>query len=344
MPVINIQSLTSPTTLAVGTDVGNPYSFQQWLQNNSNIDVNSQVSQYNTYLKTWYKNRANSPATMSLYVKNLYINFIKQLGLSTRNPEEQAFFSSIDYNNDLDIQGAITYYARKLKDVSRYIAEQRNNIVYSKIKNNLIGTSDYLSSLFYTYILNVFTIKPDPNNVVITNGDLLQYLPSLSAIADTFSVEIEELYDTANYLDRDPSVDISQYTTFAANTSAQLYETSFYDVPSEYILNLIIQALQSANTLNPCYGVSGFVGTTISNNTNNTSTMSNVYVYSGDGQSTSYPLAGITNGDASLYRVTLDGLVQTPGTAYTISVQNANILFSGIPPLGSEIVIVAPTS
>jgi len=340
MPVINIQSLAKPTGLTTETDTGNPYSYQQWLQNNSNIDSKTQVAQYNTYLQNWYKNRANTPAGQLLYVKNLYINFLQQLGLSTRNPEEQRFFSTVNYTDDLDLQTAIVYYARKLKDVSRYLAEQRNSIVYSKLKYNLIGTSEYLTSLFYTYILNVFTIKPDPDKIIITNGDLLQYLPNLNDITDSFSVEIEELYDTANYFDRDPRVDISQYTTFGAGLSASDYKTSIYDIPSEYILNLIIQALQAANTLNPCYGVSGFVGTTVSNNT--TSTMSNVYVYSGDGQSTSFPLNSITNTDASQYRVTIDGLLQTPGMAYTISVPNHNVTFTGVPPTNSEIVIVAP--
>jgi len=37
-------------------------------------------------------------------------------------------------------------------------------------------------------------------------------------------------------------------------------------------------------------------------------------------------------------------LLQTPGAAYIISVQNSQIQFSGIPPAGAEIVIVAPTS
>jgi len=342
MPVINIQSLAKPTTLATQTDTGNPYSFQQWKQYNSNIDAASQIAQYNAYLKSWYANRANNPQVMYQYVKNLYINFLQQLGLSTRTPEEQAFFSSVNYSDDLDLQSAVQYFARKLKDVSRYIAGKRNNIGYSKLKYNLIGTNDYLETLFYSYILNVFTIKPDPSNVVITNGDLLQYLPNLEDIKDTFSVEIEELYDTANYADRDPSVDISQYTTFAPNVSADLYQTSFYEAPSQYLLSLIIQALNTANTLNPCYGVSGFVGTTVSNNS--MATLSNVYVYTGDGISTTYNLTGITNSDASQYRVTIDGLLQTPGVAYNISTQNGSITFTGQPPQGSEVVIVAPTS
>jgi len=342
MPVINIQSLAKPTTLTTETDTGNPYSFQEWKANNTNIDNKAQIEQYNKYLKEWYKNRANSPGAMFLYVKSLYVDFLKQLGLSTRNPEEQQFFSAINYSDDLDLQAAVTYYARKLKDVSRYLAERRSNIVYSKLKYNLLGTNGYLESLFYSYILSVFTQRTDSGNtgLIVTNGNLLQYLPKLSDITDTFSVEIEELYDTANYFDRDPSVDINQYTTFSEGFSASDYETSLYAVPSEYLLGLILSALQSANTLNPCYGVSGFVGTTISNNT----AMSNVYVYTGDGASSTFTLTGITKTDASLYRVSIDGLLQTPGAAYIISVQNSQIQFSGIPPAGAEIVIVAPTS
>jgi hypothetical protein len=344
MPVINIQTLAKPTALTTQTDTGNPYSYAQWIQYHNNIDTRSAVDQYNAYLKQWYKDRANTPNGMVMYVKNLYIQFLKQLGLTARNAEEQQFFSTVDFNNDLDTQSAIRYYARKLKDVSRYLAERRNTIQYAKLKYNLLGTNGYLEGLFYSYILSVFTTRPDntgTTGLVISNGDLVQYLPSLSDIKDVFSVEIEELYDTANYLDRDPSVDISQYTTFNSGTSAQLYETSFYEVPSEYLLGLIIQALNSANSLSPCYGVSGFVGTSISN-TNMAA--NNVYTYTGDGSSTTFALSNITNTDATLYRVTIDGLVQTPFAAYSISVPNKSITFTGIPPVGSEIVILAPTT
>ena len=344
MAVINLQSLTKPTSLTTEQDSGNPYSFQQWKQNHSNIDPRAATEQYNEYLKNWYKNRANNPANMLAYVKTLYINFLKQLGLTARNPEEQLFFSNVNYDDNLDLQGAIRYYARKLKDVSRYLAERRNNIVYSKLKYNLLGTNSYLESLFYSYILSVYTQKADNTGVlglVISNGDLVQYLPNLTDISDTFSVEIEELYDTANYFDRDPTVNISNYTNFAPGLSAQDYKTSLYEAPTEYLLNLIIQAINAANTLNPCYGVSGFVGTSVSNSN---MAANNVFVYTGDGNSSTFGLPGITNSDATVYRVSIDGLLQTPNYAYTISVQNKNIVFTGIPPVGSEIVILAPTS
>ena len=341
MPVVNIQSLAKPTSLTVEIDTGNPYSFQEWKLNHNNIDAKAQIEQYNTYLKNWYKNRANKPEVINLYIKNLYINFLKQLGLTARNAEEQQFFSVVNFNDDLDIQASIAFYARKLKDISRYLAERRNNIVYTRLKNNLLGTSGYLERLFYSYVLSVFTQRPDSNRtgLIITNGDLVQYLPKLNDITDIFSIEIEELYDTANYLDRDPSLDISNYTTFSAGVSAKLYEASFYEVPAEYLLGFIINALNEANTLNPCYGVTGFVGTNVSNNV---ATTTNVFVYTGDSATTTFSLKNITKTDATLYRVAIDGLMQAPNSAYTISAQNGSITFTEPVPSGAEIVIITP--
>ena len=207
--------------------------------------------------------------------------------------------------------------------------------------NIILGTSGYLERLFYNYILSVYTQRSDSNNtgLIVTEGDLIPYLPKLSDISDSFSIEIEELYDTKNYFDRDPSLDISNYTTFSDGISANLYKTSLYEVPSEYLLGLIIQALSEANTLNPCYGVTGFVGTTV-NNTNMAE--SNVYIYTGDGVSTTFTLKGITQTAPSKYRVSIDGVLQTPGTGYSISVQNASITFTGVPPADTEVVIIAP--
>lgn len=340
MPVFNINDLSKPTTSSKEADTGNPYSFQEWKSRHINIDANAQVEQYNTYLKTWYKINAAKQTVNTAYVKKLYINFLKQLGLTTRNKEEQQFFSTIDYNNDFDLQTAIIYYARKLKDISRYLAERREHVVYSKLKYNLQGTSGYLERLFYNYILSVYTQRTDSNNtgLIITDGNLVPYLPSLTSISDSFSIEIEELYDTKNYSDRDPSLDISNYTTFTEGISAKLYETSFYEVPAEYLLGLILQSLASANTLNPCYGVTGFVGTSVNTNM----TESNVYLYTGDGTSTTFTLKGITQTAASKYRVSIDGVTQTPNVSYSINIQNSSITFTGIPPAGTEIVIIAP--
>lgn len=341
MPVFNINDLSKPTTSSREADTGNPYSFQEWKSRHTNIDSNAQVEQYNTYLKNWYKANASKPSANIEYIKKLYINFLKQLGLTTRTAEEQQFFSTIDYTNNLDLQAAIVYYARKLKDVSRYLAERRSNVVYSKLKYNLQGTGGYLERLFYNYILSVYTQRSDSNNtgLIVTEGDLIPYLPKLNEISDSFSIEIEELYDTKNYFDRDPSLDISNYTTFSDGISAELYKTSLYEVPSEYLLGLIISALAEANTINPCYGVTGFTGTSISSATNTTS---NVYVYTGDGVSTTFTLKNITQSDASKYRVSIDGVTQTPNAGYSISVQNSSIVFTGIPPASTEIVIIAP--
>lgn len=338
MPVFNINDLSRPTTSTRETDTGNPYSFQEWKNRYTNIDPNAQVEQYNAYLKRWYKTNAAKTSANTAYVKKLYINFLKQLGLTTRTEEEQQFFSIVDYNNDYDLQSAITYFARKLKDVSRYLAERRKQIVYSKLKYNLQGTSGYLERLFYNYILSVFTQRADSNNsgLIVSNGDLIPYLPNLSDISGSFSIEIEELYDTKNYFDRDPSVDISTYTAFTSGVSASLYETSLYEIPAEYLLGLIIDALAQANDLNPCYGVSGFVGTAVTP----TSTPSNIYVFTADGTSTTFPLNGITTQDISKYRVSIDGVTQTPNTAFTISVQNQNIVFHGVPPINTEILVI----
>lgn len=340
MPVFNINDLSKPTASSKEADTGNPYSFQEWKARYTNIDPNAQIEQYNAYLKNWYKVNAAKTSTNTAYVKKLYINFLKQLGLTTRTEEEEQFFKVIDYNNDYDLQAAITFYARKLKDISRYLAERRNNIVNTKLKYNLQGTSGYLERLFYNYILSVYTQRTDSSNsgLIITNGDLVPYLPSLNDISDTFIIEIEELYDTKNYFDRDPSIDISTYTSFTNGVSANLYETSFYEVPEEYLLGLIVEALAAANNINPCYGVTGFVGSSVSNNT---VAEANVYTYIGDGVTTTFALKGITETAASKYRVTIDGISQTPNTSYTVSVQNASITFTGIPPTGTEIVIIA---
>ena len=163
MPVFNINDLSKPSTSTKETDTGNPYSFQEWKARHINIDPNAQIEQYNTYLKNWYKTNAAKPSTNITYIKQLYVNFLKELGLTARNSEEQQFFSSINYDDDVELQTAVTFYARKLKDVSRYLAERRNSITNAKLKYNgvpewdSIGHMTLMSSLEETFNISIDT-------------------------------------------------------------------------------------------------------------------------------------------------------------------------------------------
>lgn len=327
MAIFNtINTLTNTFSLSGAKDINNPYNYQEWKSRNSNIPPGDLNNQYTAYLKGWYAIRDVTNVVSINYVKDYYKTFIKTLGITARTTAEKELFENVIIDDNTSLQSVIIGYARRLKDITVYIANKRNDIYYSKLKNNLIGTSTSLERLFYNYILTAFTRKITPDGIItsfiITKPDILESLPYLSTISNIFNIQIEEVYDTSNYFDRDPSVPISNYATIATGIPEALYSAGSYSIPEEYLIANVIESVATANS------------------TLMATTLPTYFTFTGDGSTTTFTLSNITSSTASDYQVSVEGIIQAPDSSYTISSTNQNILFSEAPPLNSIIVVV----
>lgn len=246
-----ITAATNAISLATAKDTVKPYSYQEWRARNESVATNDAYKLYTAYVKNWFAN-SNEQQTRAIdAVKNYYKYFLLELGLSPRTQAEKTFFNTVNIDDDKSLQSVIVGYARRLKDVSVYIANKRNHIGYTKLKYNLIGTKVSIERLFYTYILTAFTQKTNVDATIITNfnitdPDILSSLPNLADISKTFSIEIQELYDTSNYLDRDPAVSPSKYISQESGVPTALYTSGDYDIPIDYLIAEVVSAAATA--------------------------------------------------------------------------------------------------
>ena len=248
-----ITAAASTKSSAVPKDTNSPYSYQEWRARNENIPTNNAYKVYVSYVREWYVKSNTNQTTAIDYVKNYYKQFLLELGLSPRSLAEKTFFTTVNIDDDTSLQSVIVGYARRLKDVSIYIANKRNHIVYTKLKYSLIGTSVSLEKLFYNYLLNAFTRKStiDANivtSLTITDPDILNNLPLLSDISKNFTVEIQELYDTSSYLNRNPADPIDKYISPDSSVSEVLYTAGNYDLPLDYIIAEVISAAATSTS------------------------------------------------------------------------------------------------
>lgn len=242
-----ITAATNTVTTATAGDKVKPYSFQDWKTRNENVATNDAFKLYTNYVRNWYINNNEQQVKAIDAVKKYYKNFLLEIGIAPRTPAEKIFFENVVIDNDTSLQAVIVAYARRMKDIAVYLANKRNQIGYTKLKYNLVGTNVSLERLFYTYLLNAFTRKTTANasivtSLTITDPNILNALPLLPDISKTFTIEIQELYDTSNYLDRDPNVSPSKYIQQEPGVSADLYTSGDYDIPIDYLIAEVISA------------------------------------------------------------------------------------------------------
>ena len=199
-----------PTVIGATDDTLTPLSFQTWYKSRQGIVPEREYEQYNTYLLDWYKDKAASTGISSKEQLRLnYLKLLRQLQLFLTKQETENWYNNVNIDNEKELLLAIPYFAKKLRDISMYYMRLRENVKLSRIKYNLAGTNASISQELYSFLLNKFT--KDTTGFVEVPSYVWQTIPALSSVKNTIKFEIEELYDTHNYLDHSPTVPVSSY-------------------------------------------------------------------------------------------------------------------------------------
>ena len=186
-----------------------PLTYPTWLKYQDNLQPDSAPALYTQYLHTWYANNTLL-ATNASAIKENYIQLLKDLSFLFGTDEKDLFLSQLDYTNDEEIIFAIPYFVKKLKEISKVLTNKRESVKNAKLKYNLVGSNNGLETLLYEYVLKGFT--KDENQITqVPVSQLSSFFPDLSSVNGNFFIEIEELHDSQNYHDSDPSVSINQY-------------------------------------------------------------------------------------------------------------------------------------
>lgn len=191
-------------------------SYSDW---SKNMGIYADISQvmYLEYLNDWYKNYnvVQNISNNHQEIKKQYVQLIKDLNFLFNADERDLFLSDINYDDPDDLIYVIPYLAHKLKEITQIIAGKREEIKNSKFKQGMIGSNLGLEKILYQYVLKNFT-KKDYSFTKVPISPLISFFPELSSVSNDFYIEIEELYDTKNYHDSDPTVDINDYESLTS--------------------------------------------------------------------------------------------------------------------------------
>jgi len=218
----------------------NPLSYVEWLKYENSFDKNTAFELYTVYLNNWYTTNTKVTAEQQQqYVRNQYIQLLKQITLEYTTADEKRFLSNLDYTDNKDLDVALPFFSKKIKQIAIYYASQREEIKYSKIKNNLKGSDFGMSQIIYKQFAD--TIANDTQIV-----EQLQDLNlTLNDVLLNLEISVEELYDTEqNYYNISPGSDKKEYTTFNNSPRYNYFDMSILPTSSRmFIQELYTQAV-----------------------------------------------------------------------------------------------------
>ena len=233
MPSIILKKYSLPTELSNTNSLNriSPLSYQEWLSINIGIIPSQAEQQYNQYLFEYYNTKNSALADNSANIRQDYIALLKRMNVIFKDDLEFNRIANIDFDNETDLKLSIPYFARKLKEIALYYISKRETLKKTKLKYNLVGSSEAVDKILYEYLLQAFTKKE--HSVGVQNKQLFNSIPELSAITNDFYIKVEELYDTTNYFDKDYA---------ETNNKTGVYNLSSIN-PLLFVLGLYIQSI-----------------------------------------------------------------------------------------------------
>lgn len=197
-------------------DVDKPLSFKDWKKSFQIIQPTRAYDQYNEYLVAWYKNKSISRQGLNVDIRLNYLQLLKQIQIFFTEQEKENWYAGVDLENEKEILLAIPYFARKLRDVSLYYLNLREEVKKSKIKYNIRGTNLGTIKQIQDIFLKNYTKSAD--TPIELPSTLWSNVPQLSSLKENLIIEIEELYDSNSYFDRTNTLPPSAYFNLSLET------------------------------------------------------------------------------------------------------------------------------
>ena len=192
-------------------DLNSPFTFLEYLNYGDILtkEIN-ELGEYQQYLKRWQSATNVSLTSISSDIRSQFITFLSEIKLSFTTSEEQRYFDNIDLNDNEQLSIAIPFFTTKIKEISLYFAEKREeisrNLDYVKTKGSGIGADRFIEQS----IQSLYVGDDVPPGLTIPK-DIGEFLKNIE-------IEVENQYDNFNdYYDLDPDKSPTFYDTISGN-------------------------------------------------------------------------------------------------------------------------------
>ena len=144
--------------MTVDLNTTNPLSFIEWKDYYQDIADSSELSiRYNNYLIEWKDRKQTNANDNSDYAKSIYTQFLKNLNLSTLNPNVASFIQRIDIDDIYELELSVHYFVEIIQNQLKNVRDLREEVKFSTTKNKLktskLGIQKYIKN-FIARLLN----------------------------------------------------------------------------------------------------------------------------------------------------------------------------------------------
>jgi hypothetical protein len=206
-------------------DNTSPFSFFDFLKYTKGTYTPAEYNTfYTSYLTKWSQTKKTTKPT-SIFITEQYIDLLKDISLNYTTEAEKRFISNIDFENPLDLDVALPFYTKKIKEIILFYKQKRDQGTFVIERNKIKGTRTSLERAIYDSIVS-YLFSDDG----IQNFSLINY--NIEQIKQNLEVNIDEFIDVySNYFD------ISRTPVDETQLREELYSFNANTIDSDVFFN-----------------------------------------------------------------------------------------------------------
>jgi len=194
-PQVNLSITNSNVNRSDALDKFAPYSYLEFIQTVTEAYTpETLVDFYNEYINRWNKKTNSKDIDQKTQIIDRYKDFLKDITLNFTTNAERVYLSEINFEDPYDLQIAMSFYSKKIRDIIKYYKKKRENLHYSTTKARLKGSSLGADQAAIDLVVNF-----------LENRDTASIDYDINHIKENLTVSLTEYFDNfANYFNREP--------------------------------------------------------------------------------------------------------------------------------------------
>ena len=172
-----------------------PFSFVQFIETVSEqYQPETLTDFYNAYLNRWNITTKNEGKDNKQTIIDRYRDFLRDITLNYSTNAERTFLSQLDFSDPYDLETAMSFYSKKIRDIISYYKSKRQKLHYAttkaKVKGSSLGVQQATLDFVIEFLENRSTAGKDYD---------------IDKIKRDLSISVTEYFDNfAQYFNRPP--------------------------------------------------------------------------------------------------------------------------------------------
>ena len=172
-----------------------PFSFVQFIETVSESYQPETLTEfYNTYINRWNTKTKKKAGDNKDIIIERYRDFLRDITLNFSTNTERTFLTQLDFTDPYDLEIAMSFYSRKIRDIISYYKKKRETLHYTTTKAKVKGSSLGVEQAAIDLVINFLENRSTAN---------IDY--DITKIKSNLSISITEYFDNfSQYFNRSP--------------------------------------------------------------------------------------------------------------------------------------------